>query len=133
MGTKVVKPVFLKNIQIEGKKKNVEIRPLKNNVKLYDISHQEWRTRPSASPARLGPSATPPVPRRVKPAPGTPSLATAPARARPVTPAASMLVGAEALFMLSWRCETLDSLDGSQAMKKRKKANFSKKWFEKIV
>lgn len=116
MGTKVVKPVFLKNIHIEGQERpSIFLSLLSYQQKAHLIfipcfyciliplsfpSQQESPTRPSASPARRAPSATPPAPPRVKPALGTPSLATAPVPARPVTPPPTTLVGAAALHVL---------------------------------
>lgn len=116
MGTKVVKPVFLKNIHIEGQERpSIFLSLLSYQQKAHLIfipcfyciliplsfpSQQESPTRPSASPARRAPSATPPAPPRVKPALGTPSLATAPVPARPVTPPPTTPVGAYTLLLL---------------------------------
>lgn len=95
MGSKVLKPVFLRNIQIEGQELFFSL--FKNCCGLVRFFHplassQASPTPPSVSPAKREPSAAPRARRRASPALVTPTLVTAPAPAPPATPPLSTQV-----------------------------------------
>ena len=106
MGTKVVKPVLLKNVQIEGQERLPFLRSVLRSsyqyayhvfiLLLHSLSvtsfYQESPTPQSVSPVSQGRSATPRAPPHATPVLRTPTLAAVPAPAPPATPPLSLQV-----------------------------------------
>lgn len=103
MGTKVVKPVLLKNVQIEGENTTFFcyfvlltyfIFPHLSSL-VCVLTSQELPIRPSVSRVKQGRTVGPQAPRLVKPALGTRSLDTERAPAAPVILSLSTQVGTQ--------------------------------------
>lgn len=102
MGSKVLKPVFLRNIQIEGQELYFSL--FENDIVLFPFhrfaSSQVSPTHRSVFPAKPEHSAAPRARPRASPALATPTLVTAPAPAPPATPPLSMQVRATEVHRL---------------------------------
>lgn len=122
MGSKVLKPVFLRNIQIEGQELYSIFRLFKKKQKTMQSGSpltawppsQASPTHRSVFPAKPGRSAAPRARPPASPALATPTLATAPAPAPPATPPRSMQVRA-AEVPQKWRKWSLNAIDAAPA------------------